>query len=130
SARLNTSIRVKVKDKNRMETAKSELIGDMRRVRGLKPEQGNDFEINEQQALRSTLDPIKSGIAVAGLFVTGLALFVGAIGTTHITYVSVKDRAREIGTGKAIGARRSSLLPQFLVEAVSICLAGGVCGLA
>ena len=129
SSRLDTSIRVKVKDKNRMEQAKGELIGDMRRVRGLRPEMPNDFEINEQQALRSTLDPIKGGIAIAGLFVTGLALFVGAIGIMNITYVSVKERTREIGTRKAIGAKRRSILLQFLVEAVAICLVGGVCGL-
>jgi putative ABC transport system permease protein len=130
SSRLDTSIRVKVKDKNRMELAKGELTGDMRRVRGLRPEQPNDFEINEQQALRSTLDPIKGGIAMAGLFVTGLALFVGAIGIMNITYVSVKERTREIGTRKAIGAKRRSILLQFLIEAVSICLVGGVIGLA
>src|SRR6266513_2121218 len=129
SSRLDTSIRVKVKDKNRMEQAKGELIGDMRRVRGLKPEIPNDFEINEQQALRSTLDPIKGGIAIAGLFVTGLALFVGAIGIMNITYVSVKERTREIGTRKAVGARRRAILLQFLVEAVSICLVGGIVGL-
>jgi len=129
SARLDTSIRVKVKDKNRMDLAEGELTGDMRRVRGLSPEQTNDFEINQQQALRSTLDPIKGGIAIAGLFVTGLALFVGAIGIMNITYVSVKERTREIGTRKAIGAKRRSILMQFLVEAVSICLVGGVCGL-
>src|SRR5256712_5405626 len=130
SVRLDTSIRVKVKDKNRMEPAKGELTGDMRRVRGLRPEQPNDFEINEQQALRSTLDPIKGGIAMAGLFVTGLALFVGAIGIMNITYVSVKERTREIGTRKAIGAKRRSILLQFLVEAVAICFVGGVFCLA
>ena len=129
SARLDTSIRVKVKDKEKMEAAKDELIGDMRRVRQLRPEQPNDFEINEQQALRSTLGPIKGGIATAGLFVTGLALFVGAIGIMNITYVSVKERTREIGTRKAIGARRRSILLQFLVEAVAICLVGGAVGL-
>jgi putative ABC transport system permease protein len=130
SSRLDTSIRVKVRDKNRMEAAKDELTGSMRRVRGLKPEQKDDFSINEQQALRSTIDPIKSGIAVAGLFVTGLALFVGAIGIMNITYVSVKERTREIGTRKAVGARRRTILLQFLIEAVSICLVGGVVGLA
>jgi putative ABC transport system permease protein len=130
SSRLDTSVRVKVKDKERMEAAKDELIGDMRRVRGLRPEQPNDFELNEQQALRSTLGPIKGGIAIAGLFVTGLALFVGAIGIMNITYVSVKERTREIGTRKAIGAKRRSILLQFLVEAVAICLIGGVLGLA
>jgi putative ABC transport system permease protein len=85
SARLDTSIRVKVADKTHMEVAKDQLTGAMRRVRGLQPEQKNDFEINEQQALRSTLGPIKAGIAGAGLFVTGLALFVGAIGIMNIT---------------------------------------------
>lgn len=129
SARLDTSIRVKVKDKNRLDAAKDELVGDMRRVRALRPEQPNDFEINEQGAVRTTLGPIKAGIAVAGLFVTGLALFVGAIGIMNITYVSVKERTREIGTRKAVGARRRTILLQFLVEAVSICLIGGVAGL-
>lgn len=129
SARLDTSIRVKVRDKSRMEIAKGELTGAMRRVRGLQPEQKEDFEINEQQALRSTIDPIKQGIAIAGLFVTGLALFVGAIGIMNITYVSVKERTREIGTRKAVGAKRRTILLQFLIEAVSICLVGGAIGL-
>lgn len=129
SSRLDTSIRVKVKDKTKMEAAKGELTGAMRRVRGLAPEQKDDFSINEQEALRSTLGPIKGGIATAGLFVTGLALFVGAIGIMNITYVSVKERTREIGTRKAVGARRRTILLQFLIEAVSICLIGGVVGL-
>ncbi|HEV8660897.1 MAG TPA: ABC transporter permease [Thermoanaerobaculia bacterium] len=129
SSRLDTQIRVKVKDKNRMEAAKDEVRGDMRRVRGLQPEQKDDFEINEQQALRSAIGPVKAGIAAAGLFVTGLALFVGAIGIMNITYVSVKERTREIGTRKAVGARRRTILLQFLVEAVSICLIGGAVGL-
>ncbi|HET7435238.1 MAG TPA: ABC transporter permease [Thermoanaerobaculia bacterium] len=129
SARLDTSIRVKVRDKTQMQAARDELTGAMRRVRGLRPEQKNDFEINEQEGLRSTLGPVKAGIAAAGLFVTGLALFVGAIGIMNITYVSVKERTREIGTRKAVGARRRTILLQFLVEAVAICLIGGAAGL-
>jgi putative ABC transport system permease protein len=129
SSRLDSQIRVKIRDKNRTAAAKDELTGAMRRVRALRPEQKDDFSINEQQALRSTIDPIKSGIAVAGLFITGLALFVGAIGIMNITYVSVKERTREIGTRKALGARRRTILLQFLVEAVSICLIGGAAGL-
>jgi putative ABC transport system permease protein len=128
SSRRDTSIRVKMKDKNRMESARGEVIGDMRRIRGLSPEQMDDFSVNAQDAVRTTLDPIKGGIAVAGLFVTGLALFVGAIGIMNITYVSVKERTREIGTRKALGARRRTILLQFLIEAVSICLVGGLAG--
>jgi putative ABC transport system permease protein len=129
SARLDSQIRVKVKDKANMQPAIDELTGAMRRVRRLSPEMRDDFSINEQSALRSTLDPIKGGIAMAGLFVTGLALFVGAIGIMNITYVSVKERTREIGTRKAVGARRRTILLQFLVEAIAICLVGGAIGL-
>lgn len=114
----------------RMEEARDELRGLMRRLRQLGPEEKDDFEINEQGAIRQQLDPIKNGIALAGLFITGLALFVGAIGIMNITYVSVKERTREIGTRKALGARRRTILLQFLIEAVSICLVGGIFGLA
>jgi len=130
SSRLDASIRVKVADKRRMEAAIDELTGDMRRVRSLAPEQKDDYSINEQQALRNTIGPVEVAVAAAGLFVTGLALLVGAIGIMNITYVSVKERTREIGTRRALGARRRAILSQFLVEAVSICLAGGAVGLA
>jgi putative ABC transport system permease protein len=125
----NASIRVKIKDKTRAEEAREELRGVMRRIRGLLPEQADNFTINEQKLLRTTIEPIKAGLAIAGLFVTGLALFVGAIGIMNITFVSVKERTREIGTRKALGARRRTILLQFLIEAVSICLVGGTAGL-
>lgn len=121
-------IRVQV-DNTRMAEAREELQGLMRRIRGLGPEQRDDFSINEQGTIRQQLDPIKNGIAMAGLFITGLALFVGAIGIMNITYVSVKERTKEIGTRKALGARRRTILLQFLIEAVSICFVGGVTGL-
>jgi putative ABC transport system permease protein len=126
----HASIRVKVKDRRRMPEAREELRGTFRRIRALLPEQADNFEINEQQAFRSVLGPVKAGLAIAGLFITGLALFVGAIGIMNITFVSVKERTREIGTRKALGARRRTILLQFLIEAVSICLVGGAIGLA
>jgi putative ABC transport system permease protein len=94
----------------------------MRRVRGLPPEKKDDFSINEQQAFKSTLDPVKNSIAVAGLFITGLSLFVGAIGIMNITFVSVKERTKEIGTRKALGARRRTILLQLLIESTALCL--------
>ncbi|HVU23094.1 MAG TPA: ABC transporter permease [Opitutus sp.] len=123
-------LRVKIRDKNRMSDAIDELTGAMRRVRGQLPGERDNFSVNQQEAFKEALDPIKSGIAFAGLFITGLSLFVGAIGIMNITFVSVKERTREIGTRKALGARRRTILLQFLIEAVSICLIGGAVGLA
>ena len=124
----NGEVRVQY-DTARAAEAKDELRGLMRRIRQLGPEQRDDFEINEQGTIREQLDPIKNGIALAGLFITGLSLFVGAIGIMNITYVSVKERTREIGIRKALGARRRTILLQFLIEAVSICFIGGIAGL-
>src|ERR1043165_3141026 len=129
-ATVESDVRVKVKDKKKLGEAKDELTGIMRRVRGLSPEKTHAFSINEQQAFKSTLDPVKNTIAIAGLFITGLSLFVGAIGIMNITFVSVKERTREIGTRKALGARRRTILMQFLIESTALCLLGGFIGLA
>lgn len=124
----NPEVRVQI-DFDRMEEAKDELRGLMRRIRRLSPERKDDFEINSQQVIAEQLDPIKKNIAIGGFLVTGLSLFVGAIGIMNITYVSVKERTKEIGTRKALGARRRTILLQFLIEAVSICVLGGLGGL-
>jgi putative ABC transport system permease protein len=129
SAKSESDVRVKVRDKLKLADAKDELTGLMRRVRALPPEKKDDFNINEQQAFKSTLDPVKNSIALAGLFITGLSLFVGAIGIMNITFVSVKERTKEIGTRKALGARRRTILLQFLIESTSICVVGGLIGL-
>lgn len=129
SARRDSELRVKITDKTRMAEAREELTGAMRRVRSQLPGERDNFSINEQQAFKSQLDPVKQGIAMVGLFITGLSLFVGAIGIMNITFVSVKERTKEIGTRKALGARRRTILLQFLIEAVAICLVGGVLGL-
>lgn len=68
-------------------------------------------------------------ISVGGFFITGLSLFVGAIGIMNIMFVSVKERTREIGVRKAIGAKRRTILMQFLLESSAICLLGGLIGL-
>ena len=68
-------------------------------------------------------------VAAVGLFVTGLSLFVGGIGIMSIMFVSVTERTREIGIRKAIGARRRTILLQFLTEAACICMLGGLIAL-
>ncbi len=124
------TMRVKIKHQEHIEEAKEELLGMMRRIRRIPPGREEDFSINEQKAFKSQLDPIKNGIAIAGIFITGMSLFVGAIGIMNITFVSVKERTKEIGLRKALGARRQTILLQFLIESVMICLIGGVIGLA
>jgi putative ABC transport system permease protein len=68
-------------------------------------------------------------IAAVGLFITGLSLFVGGIGIMNIMFVSVAERTKEIGIRKAIGAKRRTILIQFLIEAAAICVLGGLIGL-
>ena len=112
-----------------LEEAKEELRGIMRKVRHLAPGQKDDFNINEQEMLTQIFGTITAVIAGIGFFITGLSLFVGGIGIMNIMYVSVTERTREIGIRKAIGAKRRTILFQFLVEAAVICLIGGVIGL-
>lgn len=123
------SIIVKMKEGANKDIAQDETVGIMRRVRGLMPEKANDFEVNRSESVGEQLDTMKSSIAIAGLGITALSLLVGAIGIMNITFVSVKERTREIGTRRALGATRRSILVQFLTEAVFVCLLGGVIGL-
>jgi putative ABC transport system permease protein len=128
--RRDATIRVRVADVKRMEDAKIELEGIMRKLRNLVPGKANDFNINQQEILTQTFEPISLTIATIGLFITGLSLFVGGIGIMNIMFVSVTERTREIGIRKAIGAKRRTILLQFLTEAAALCLIGGLLGLA
>jgi putative ABC transport system permease protein len=125
------SITINVKARNSLlvEDTKEEAIGIMRRIRGLKYNEKNDFSINQQEGLLTTINQTVGVIQIAGLFITGLSLFVGAVGIMNIMFVSVKERTKEIGIRKAIGAKRRSILGQFLTESAIICLLGGLVGL-
>jgi putative ABC transport system permease protein len=125
----DVQVMIKLRDGVDKQAAISQIEGIVRQVRGLMPEDYNDFSINSSDIIEEELGPVKSGIATAGLFITGLSLFVGAIGIMNITFVAVRERTREIGTRRAIGAPRRAILTQFLVEAVFICLLGGMIGL-
>ncbi|MCK9281065.1 MAG: ABC transporter permease [Melioribacteraceae bacterium] len=123
------TINVRAPNSTSVEAVKEEAIGIMRRVRGLSYSEDNDFSINQQDGLLSTINQTIGVIQIAGLFITGLALFVGAIGIMNIMFVSVKERTREIGVRKAIGAKNRTILTQFIMEAAVICLMGGMIGL-
>lgn len=126
--RQDITIEVKVGDINRIEDAKEEIRGIMRRERRLAPYEEDNFAINQQEMLTNTFAGISAIIAGVGFFITGLALFVGGIGIMNITYVSVSERTKEIGIRKAVGAPKRSILIQFLMESAFICLLGGIIG--
>jgi len=128
-SRRDVLISARVRQGVDIEEAKEELRGIMRKVRHLTPAQEDDFNINEQEMLTQVFGVITAVIASIGFFITGLSLFVGGIGIMNIMYVSVTERTREIGIRKAIGARRRTIMMQFLVEAAVICLIGGLIGL-
>ena len=124
------SIQVKVADLTRIDDAREELRGIMRKIRRVPPAAPDDFAINQQEALMTTFGRVSGIIASVGLFITGLSLFVGGIGIMNIMFVSVAERTREIGIRKAVGAKRRAILLQFLTEAATICLFSGLLGLA
>jgi putative ABC transport system permease protein len=123
-------IQVKAKGLVQLDEVREELRQAVRRVRHLEPGDPDDFAINQQDQFVEMFNRLAGTIAVIGLFITGLSLFVGGIGIMNIMFVSVAERTREIGIRKAIGAKRRTILLQFLMEAASICLLGGLIALA
>src|SRR4051812_41164243 len=126
SRRPYVFLMVKVRDPKQMDEAREELRGIMRKIRRLPPGGEDDFCINQQEQLVKTFHRVGGTIASVGLFITGLSLFVGGIGIMNIMFVSVAERTKEIGVRKAIGARRRTILIQFLIEAAIVCLFGGL----
>jgi putative ABC transport system permease protein len=123
-------IQVKAAGLAHLDETREELRQAMRRIRHLRPDQPDNFSINQQDEIVQWFHKQTATIAVIGLFVTSLALFVGGIGIMNIMFVSVVERTREIGVRKAIGAKRRNILLQFLIEAACVCLFGGLIGLS
>lgn len=123
------TINVRAPKPTMVQETKEETEALMRQVRGIKFGEPSDFSINQQEGLQRNFDQTVGVIQIAGLFITGLSLFVGAIGIMNIMFVSVKERTKEIGIRKAIGATKRSILGQFILESSFICLFGGLVGL-
>jgi len=126
----DVALQVKVKPGMALDEAREELRAVVRKVRHTEPGDPDDFSINQQDQIVDTFREVAGTIAAVGLFITGLSLFVGGIGIMNIMFVSVAERTREIGIRKAIGAKRRTILIQFLIEAAAICVLGGLIGLA
>jgi putative ABC transport system permease protein len=123
-------IQVKARSLDELNDAKEELRIVLRRYRHLAPGDADNFAISQQDQFLEMFHKVAGTIEGIGLFITGLSLFVGGIGIMNIMFVSVAERTREIGIRKAIGAKRRTILLQFLIEAASICFMGGGIALA
>jgi putative ABC transport system permease protein len=128
--RQGVDIAVKASSGEAMSELEYEVIGEMRKIRQLRPTQSDNFSINKLDTLVGAFNNVMGVVLLVGLLVTSISLFVGGVGVMNIMFVSVTERTREIGIRKAIGAKRYSILLQFLFEAASICLLGGVIGIA
>jgi len=121
-------ISVKAPSQESLSDFEYELIGEMRKIRKLKPNERENFAINTMGTLIKAYNNVMGVVVLIGLIVTGISLFVGGIGVMNIMFVSVTERTREIGIRKAIGAKNKSILTQFLFEASAICMIGGIIG--
>lgn len=110
--------------------ARDEAVVALRRARGLRPAAPNSFDLITQDQILETVGNLTGVFFLVMVALSGVALLVGGIGVMAIMMVSVTDRTREIGTRKALGATRRMILWQFLVEASTLTLAGGILGIA
>ena len=112
------------------EELKAELTGILRPHRGLKPREKDNFSLMELSSLNAVLEGIFGTLNAVGFVIGIFALIVGMFSVANIMFVSVKERTNIIGIKKAIGAQKGIILLEFLVEAVVLCLIGGLVGLA
>jgi putative ABC transport system permease protein len=127
--RRSLNITVMSYDKASYNTTIEAAIGYMRTIRKVKPGEDNDFDIFSNESLITQVNSITGGIKIGALVVSIIALLAAGVGIMNIMLVSVTERTREIGIRKAIGARKKSILYQFLLEAVSLCMIGGLIGI-
>ncbi|MBO6586586.1 MAG: ABC transporter permease [Gracilimonas sp.] len=128
--RYGLQIGVQFPNQEAFKEGEYELEGIMRRIRQLDATEDNDFALNKPEAFKQQLEGMKAGIYTVGFILSGLSLLIGGIGVMNIMFVSVRERTKEIGIRKAVGAKAWEILTQFLLEAIAICLLGGIIGVA
>jgi putative ABC transport system permease protein len=123
------AIAAKAPNQEALEDFRYELVGEMRKIRKLRPTDEDDFSINSMDSLMNAYNTVMGVVILIGFIITSFSLFVGGIGVMNIMLVSVTERTREIGIRKAIGARRKAILAEFLLESCCISVVGGSTGL-
>jgi putative ABC transport system permease protein len=112
-----------------MKLLRDDVQGAMRSIRKINPSQADNFSMNDIESFGEFMASIFSGVNMGGWFIAGLSLIVGMFGVANIMFVTVRERTGQIGLKKAIGAKRSSIMTEFLLESAFLCLLGGAIGL-
>jgi len=128
-AKRSMSIQIQAASPSQYDATVEQVIGILRAVRKVLPGEDNDFEIFSSGSLIETANKLTRVAAWAGLIIAAISLVVAGVGIMNIMLVSVTERTREIGIRKALGAKRRSILLQFLIEAIVLCEIGGVIGI-
>lgn len=122
-------INVQALTENLVGQTKDEVIGILRVIRNVKPQDDNNFEISSNEEIIDQLSVFSNGIKIFAFSVSVIALIVAGIGIMNIMLVSVTERIKEIGIRKAIGATKKDILLQFLFEAIFLSEFGGIAGI-
>jgi putative ABC transport system permease protein len=129
SDRYGSQIVVKGKDGVSESGVENDLKGVMRSIRMLKPGQDDNFALNKSTILTDGFNQLFGIVDIAGWIIGGFSILVGGFGIANIMFVSVKERTNIIGIQKSLGAKNYFILLQFLIEAIILCLMGGLIGL-
>jgi len=129
SDRIDPYMMLKAKETVAMPEMKDELKGAMRSIRKLKPREDDDFALNETSLLADGLNDLFSTLGMAAWIIGGFSILVGGFGIANIMFVSVKERTPIIGIQKSLGSKNYFILLQFLIEAITLCIFGGMIGL-
>lgn len=124
-----TSISVKARPGVELDALKDEITGVLRGERRLKPREDSNFALNTLSIISGLFDKLFGTMNVVGIFIGGFALLVGMFSVANIMFVSVRERTNLIGIKMALGAKRWFVLLEILIEAVVLCIFGGLFGL-
>ncbi|MGD8384584.1 MAG: ABC transporter permease [Lysobacterales bacterium] len=130
STDLDIQIQLLVEDMNRQEEIKYRIRRVLRQQHGLKAGEPDDFRVQTAEQLTESFNAVFNTITAVSAGIVGISLLVGGIGIMNIMLVSVTERTREIGILKALGATRQDILLQFLIEALTLTMIGGLVGVA
>jgi len=109
---------------------KDELTGAMRSIHKLSPGEDDNYALNDIQTLTKSTDVIFKNLNIGGWAIAALSLIVGMFGVANIMFVTVRERTAQIGLKKALGAKKSTIISEFLLESSFLCIIGGLIGLA